>query len=968
MNFIIYTFTEILSLVKRLLLAFCLISSGILSGQNPFFINYTIADGLPSSNIYSVSQDELGYIWFTTDVGIVKYDSHKFELFNMDDGLSDNEVFSLKKDSQGRYWMLTLSGKTSYLYKGKIYNTKNSPLVNKLTGSSFMVDFFEAKDGSLYFTYKIGDITVLRPNGQIDKIPAQKLASAGIWENNNKLYSFNGDGIYELNSRKLIQPNLQKTVLFKLFHSNFGTFISMQGTLYGVGSNQLMTKITTLPDDKEIINVLIENPNKIWLCTRKGIHLYENGILKNHFFEHDTVTAILKDTDDGYWLSTLNRGVLYIPSFSVYNLSDNSKVNCISINSKKEIWYGDDYSNYYIFNGKTTTKHNLFPQRIPSKVTSIRFFENHTYITGKSGVMQLDKNGRKRLNFAYSDDIYENEKHIYFGSGYLLRVRKNDFEKQLRNTDAILFKRIRSICAVSENELWFGSDNGLFQYNPKDSIIDFTKKNRLLDTSIQSLFYDKDTKMLLVASGWEGIITLQNGIVKHHINRDSGLNSNSCTSIKKIDSNTYLIGSNLGLNSIEFHGEKVKIRNLNTYIGLQNNKIYDINYLDGIVYLATDNGLLYFNRNKLVSLKAVPKCLIVNLKNQNKIATGKLVFPYTQNDITIEFNGISFINRGELTYFYRLNKNKSWKKGKESQINFQSLPSGKYTFEVYCTDQLDNKSTTAAISFEILTPFWQKSWFILLMSIAFIIVLYLFIQFWLKRQRRRFEKEKTIIQMERDKAHLEKQMIELEQKALRLQMNPHFIFNALNTIKGYYSEGDAVNASSYISKFSKLLRMLLENTEQVIPLSKEIEMLNLYVHLNKIRYQDKFEYELAVAENLSSDEIAIPTLLLQPMVENAIIHGLSPKNKKGILKISFRIKDDQLECTVEDNGIGRKASKANSPNQENHQSMALEITTERLELFSSNNRKSAIEIIDLQDNGVALGTKVIITIPLISIW
>ncbi|HMK06186.1 MAG TPA: histidine kinase, partial [Flavobacterium sp.] len=200
-----------------------------------------------------------------------------------------------------------------------------------------------------------------------------------------------------------------------------------------------------------------------------------------------------------------------------------------------------------------------------------------------------------------------------------------------------------------------------------------------------------------------------------------------------------------------------------------------------------------------------------------------------------------------------------------------------------------------------------------------------------------------------------------------LQMNPHFIFNALNTIKGYYSEGDTIKASSYISKFSKLLRMLLENTEQAIPLASEIEMLELYIDLAKTRYKNKFEYEIIVDDELNRNETAIPTLLLQPIVENAIIHGLAPKEQIGLLTVSFLKKDNQLECIIEDNGVGREASKTSQINKE-HQSKAIEITMERIALFGEKADQSSFEIIDLKNNSVAAGTKVIITIPLISIW
>jgi LytS/YehU family sensor histidine kinase len=213
---------------------------------------------------------------------------------------------------------------------------------------------------------------------------------------------------------------------------------------------------------------------------------------------------------------------------------------------------------------------------------------------------------------------------------------------------------------------------------------------------------------------------------------------------------------------------------------------------------------------------------------------------------------------------------------------------------------------------------------------------------------------------ERDMAKMEKQVIELEQKALRLQMNPHFIFNALNTIKGYYAEGDFVHASNYIAKFSKLLRKLLENEEQVTTLDNEIEMLRLYIELTQIRYQGKFDYVITLAPKIEPQLLLIPNLLIQPLVENAIIYGLGPKPEKGFLNIVFEINNENLLCIVEDDGIGRQAALKNQAQRE-YKSKAGDIIRERLALFD---KTCTMEYFDNQQNNKPAGTKVIITMPI----
>ena len=196
-------------------------------------------------------------------------------------------------------------------------------------------------------------------------------------------------------------------------------------------------------------------------------------------------------------------------------------------------------------------------------------------------------------------------------------------------------------------------------------------------------------------------------------------------------------------------------------------------------------------------------------------------------------------------------------------------------------------------------------------------------------------------------------------------MNPHFIFNALNTIKGYYTQGNLSQASIYISKFSKLLRKLLESEEQITTLDNEIEMLRLYIDLTQIRYENKFSYTIETNSLENLNNILIPNLLLQPLVENAIIHGLSPKiDFEGKLLVDFKIENESLICTVDDNGIGREASLKKQLNKE-HNSKALSIIEERILLFD---KSSSIKYIDKFDNQIAIGTKVIITIPLKTKW
>ena len=222
-------------------------------------------------------------------------------------------------------------------------------------------------------------------------------------------------------------------------------------------------------------------------------------------------------------------------------------------------------------------------------------------------------------------------------------------------------------------------------------------------------------------------------------------------------------------------------------------------------------------------------------------------------------------------------------------------------------------------------------------------------------QIRNFAKKETAI------ARLELEVVEQELKALRAQMNPHFLFNTMNSIKGIIIKKEVRKATDYLTKLSSLIRAILTNSEKKnIPLSQELEALKLYIELESLRFTTDFNYRIQVDKELDQNFTRIPPLVLQPFVENAIWHGLLPKvTGRNILNVNiFRI-EDIVFCEIEDNGVGRRKILENKPKKE-HQSMGISITQKRIQLLHPKNK---IQIIDLVDQkGSPLGTKVIIEI------
>jgi LytS/YehU family sensor histidine kinase len=222
----------------------------------------------------------------------------------------------------------------------------------------------------------------------------------------------------------------------------------------------------------------------------------------------------------------------------------------------------------------------------------------------------------------------------------------------------------------------------------------------------------------------------------------------------------------------------------------------------------------------------------------------------------------------------------------------------------------------------------------------------------------------TIRQKEKQKTAVNKAMAELETKMFRSQMNPHFIFNSLNSIQKYIWENKEEDAAEYLARFAKLIRAILENSrKETIPLYDEIEVMKLYIELEHRRSNAHFDYSIKVSEDIDIQNIAIPPLLMQPFIENAIWHGLNKKKEKGNLLLSITKKETQLVCIIDDDGVGRQENVASISIEK--KSLGITITQQRIDrLMETTKLFAGVTIEDKKENGIATGTCVTLTLPL----
>ncbi|HET6992955.1 MAG TPA: histidine kinase, partial [Bacteroidia bacterium] len=392
-------------------------------------------------------------------------------------------------------------------------------------------------------------------------------------------------------------------------------------------------------------------------------------------------------------------------------------------------------------------------------------------------------------------------------------------------------------------------------------------------------------------------------------------------------------------------------------------RINDIKRSGNFLYVANIKGVFVFDirqmeiKNGNLSLPVFIQG--VSSKNDFHIEQNS-VLNYAENFIHISFTGLSYSLFGKLNYAYKLEGLETeWHYTKNLSLDYFNLPPGNYKFIIKAIAGNAHESIHPAIfSFTISPPFWKTSWFIFLISAVFSTTLYLVFRYRIFQIRRE----------EKRKADIKIYTANMEARSLRAQMNPHFIFNALNSIQNFVMKNDKNSAQAYLSKFARLIRNILEFSQvDFILLRNEIETLGLYIELEKLRASDKFQYSIVAEDSIAAGSIYIPAMIIQPVVENSILHGLLPMEKEnGMLKISFTKKDRVVSCTIEDNGVGRiKAKELNLMKQKQHRSMGTSIINERLDILKEIHSLDATCIVeDLYDHeNLSCGTRVTLTFP-----
>ncbi len=935
-----------------------------------------------------------------SDAGLSRYNGYSFQNFSKQDGLPDNVIIHLFKDSKNRIWIIGLNSKIGYYENDKFYLLKkynvfaDSIPKKAIITSAYISSNNELKLGFnkyypclLTFSFKTHLIsqTKITTYNQI-KIEAND--SHYIYGNSEENLPFkkiyNSITLFNYKKALINKPIIISNPVEFLHYlqlSKDSFLLSIENAIFLVNKG----KYTAFYKAKGVIlNLYKDNYNRIWICVlNNGVQLLtktENlNYTQEHLFGNTSFTNIIVDREASLWLTSLNKGIYQIPNTQIinYQLIENNeplKINTVCTYNSTILCAG---SNKWIYEFTNTFGfHHFFELKYKSEFckNKIKHAEEtfvlkqwrNSIIVGGYGSNILYTNKNKIVTspilgwagYRYIKNIsptYTSSQIIVGNSKWAMR--------QYFNTNKINNKIIecnytqRSIYYDTLNNIiYIGSDGGLYKC-VNNNLYPCFENQDLLKERIN--YINKKGNTFILSTREKGLV-LWDGKKCKNITTKNGLCSNVCRMSEFDKEGNLWIGTANGISKIKnWNSENLSINNFTDNEGLINNDIYSFCIKDDEVWIANNSGLskLNIHTENNIDAPVYITSLSVNDSTYNKLLPTTI--PYNNNYIKINFNGLSFKTNKELEYEYRLiGIDSAWKKTNTPYVELSTLPPGEYKFEIYALKNSVIRSTKPTIyEFVIYPPIYKRPWFITLSAISFITLTYLF--FWIRFKR--------LKKREEEKLKLLTQITETEIKALRAQTNPHFIFNALNSIRLFILKNDNDNAESYLMQFAQLMRDVLDNSElDVININKEISIIKNYVELESLRFRGKFTYETIIPDHLENANYVIPPLLLQPIVENAIWHGLMHlKNKNGKLRIQIKYKNDYLLVIIEDNGIGRKKSMEMKKNKISYKtSKGIAMTDDRITLFNKKNKaKISLTTIDLIDeNDEALGTKTEITI------
>ena len=976
--------------------------SAISVSQQSSYVHYDTRDGLPQSQVRAIAQDSQGYLWIGTVGGLSRYDGYDFQNYSTEDGLPANQINCLLQ-GKNHFWI----GSTGSLCTQNGLGFTTIPLPQEYARSKIF-DMEEDREGNLWLAlagegllkYDGAYFTVFNsrnglPNNYIRSV--QLAPDGALWVGTR-------EGIVLIENGEIKPPPLAElsvpSVADILFTKDGVAIICTFGNGLILVENSVIKQFTSdsgLPSDH--IRCAAELPNgELWLGAKEGLTRYESGKFtvyrEEQGLQYSNIKSLEVDREGNLWIGTDGKGVLLQAgrSFTSYTTQDGLHSDLAMDICKTDtgsLIFGSYDNGLSVFNGISFSPY-AYNEKLPNKTVWVMESdkEGTLWVGTSQGLFRENRGEIKIINVSMGlpgnriTAILPEGRKIWVGAedGFARLNTSGTIEAVFNDSTGFSGKRIRSIIK-KENDLWIGAESNVFKFDGQS----FTAMqiDSINDKPVYCLELDKRGNIWAGTSN--GLFYFNKGSDKFiRVDFGSGFASRNINFLTSLADSTLLIGTNNGLYRLElddlFDQNLIKSKHYTNYEGLitgetnQNSVFYD----GKVVWFGTTSGAVRFDPNRDASGPKMAPALNLSkvqlfLQDANWAALGDSVsaktglpvnpgLNFNQNYLTFYYSGVHFNNPQKVLYRYKLEgADEKWLGPTKSRsVTYAYLPHGSYTFllESFSVDDPELVSEVK-FSFNITPPFYLTVWFFIL---AGLLVIGLFYAIYRSRVKKELQKRATL-QLE-----FQSRLMVLESQTLNSSMNRHFIFNALNSIQYYINMQDRKSANRYLTSFAKLIRKNLDSSQQnETSLADELERIELYLSLEQMRFQNRFEYVINIDKTIDPERVEIPAMMLQPFLENSIWHGILPADKHGIIGMNISDYEDEVKIEIVDNGIGIETSLRNKNGSEtSHISKGMEITQNRIQLYRKmtglNYRvEGPKELVD--SSGEILGTTVFIRLP-----
>lgn len=935
-------------------------------GQEPKFFQFA-HDQFNGTDIYDVVQDNKKNYYFATNQGLFVHDGYSYNKLSCPE-MKSLSLFNLRKANDGSIYCYNLKNQVFRIAEGNIELYYEIP---KEDQHSYL--YLETKDDTAFILSE--NITKLANDKKVQsyRVPFQesKMRIAFHFLSDGSCVGLSQKQLVELRNGSInkhqIQTDKDSNVIFSAWIQFGGEDYAIDRRSMGVYKFNPSNKkfkfwkyLTKALQNSSIRTYKIKN--QIWVIGHQnGAYVYDLNWEPLYggkcMFQNYFISDVYEDQEGNIMLSTLGEGILVIPDLGMKSIRipNNEGIISLCFDDQKHYLIATSDGNIYSYNRIAHTISSIYKSPIKKPVDYMAYWKekNILVFTSPAGFSFAKWNGSsldslREFKGSIKDAVFRDSSALLaLNTGlFEVKARLEDFEiKAISNEQVRIFSieedKINNQVVLNSAEGTFILDN---EGSKKELLFN---RNKFISTAVKI-----DGEKLYLGTAFHGILVYKNGVFLQQI-----MIPETVLDIIPFKDNLYIRCSH---EIYIYHLLKKKLSQLTPSLGLDRKAINDYDISESDILLSYSREIDIIPVEFILNNPAVIPVELGELRvNGKRDANRKIA--YSTASYVFDFNVATLRHRNNLQYRYKLkgyDNQWQYQDYMNNSVSYRGLPAGDYEFLLQ-TQNGNTLSEVKSYKFSILAPFYQRLWFYLVVFLAIALVFYVLFRWRLNLAKKK--NEELIRQQE-----LKTDLLKMELKALRSQMNPHFIFNSLNSIQHLVLKEDTDNSYDYLVLFAKLVRSTLNYSDlNFITISEELEFLEVYIGLEKLRFKEDFECELTYN---GDDEIKVPPLIIQPFIENALVHGLLHKEGNKELSVTLLLKEDHLQCFIQDNGVGReKAKEINARRGNSHQSFAMTAMQQRIELMNKhlNTDVGKFEIIDLYEGVKAIGTRVELHLPVI---